>query len=253
MQLCSTVFCFGLFNSETGGGGQPVPKLFPDMVVFICVKPCLCPSVNCGRSRSKTKWNVHCRSSPCLTVRVLHFPISSVPLFPRCPSFPCVGRPELWRAACLFGLHISVFPPPSLAASLLFHANLTYKFCPSVTNESIVELWPNSFLCVSPLASCDSVSLPVSSSSYSLHISLSFSSASLTQILCRKDKDLPWHLFFFFPESKQRVWFCSGPSCCVCVTHLEKCRTGTERPSSLLLQLSTSGQREWVREVILWE
>lgn len=131
-------------------------------------------------------------------------------------------------------------PPPSSTAPLLFHANLTYKFCPSVTNEGIVELWPNSFLAVS--SGCMFFSRPVSFSPFL--IVLVFRSFSLQALRFLSGRT--WIscdiIFLFFCVSEQRhVVLLRAQLLCLC-NPVGKRGTRTERPSPQL-QLSAPEHR----------
>lgn len=82
---CSTTLQGLCFGEE----GQ-IPKLSPDMVLFIWFKTSLCPSVSCNMN-VHSKWECTARETHCLHVSV-HFP-ALCSTFSHCPSFPCVGRP----------------------------------------------------------------------------------------------------------------------------------------------------------------
>lgn len=144
-----------------------------------------------------------------------HSPVLFFPTVLHSHVWGCLSNEE--QPICLACTSLSL-PPPSLAASLPFHANLTYKFCPSVTNESVVELRPNSFLSVSSCSVSPGLCPPSLWSSP--NISPSFTSDSLTRIPSRKSGQESPVTFFSCVQTKA-FSFCSGPSCCVCVTQLE--------------------------------
>lgn len=158
-QLHSTLMCFG--------EEEPIPKLSPDMVLFVCFKSSLCPSVSCNKV-VLWKWNA-LPESP-LPSLFVHF-LSCCSLFSPLSFIPM--RREAWLMKSSLSACLSLLPP---ATSLPLHANLTYKFCPSVTNERVVELQPSSFLSVSSccvwLCPPVCVLLPSLSVVLSLHLSL---------------------------------------------------------------------------------
>lgn len=132
VQLRSTVLCYGPFNKV--GGGAANPQLSPDMVLFICFMSLLCPSVSCNQC---VHWNMEFSSREPPAFILFTF-LSCVPLFPQLSFIPMCREAWVMKSSLSVWLAHLCLPPPSPAASVPSQAFLTYKFCPSVTNECVV-------------------------------------------------------------------------------------------------------------------